>query len=180
MGDEKSDTVAVSFLIGNAGLNLIYSGIDENIIQGRRSNMKQFLCFKIRGYWFGIDVENVIEIVNPTSLNNTDSPVFPGDDSFVYHGAVLPNVHLEDILFGEQVKYDTSKRILVSEISDLKAGIIVDSAEEILSVGDEQIRQLTPGLVPFNNEYLNGYIPSEERNIYLISSDKIGELVSAK
>ncbi|MEW5925004.1 MAG: chemotaxis protein CheW [Candidatus Zixiibacteriota bacterium] len=142
--------------------------------------MKQFLCFKIRGYWFGMDVENVIEIVNPTSLSNADSPAFPGEDNIVYHGATLPTIHLEDLLFGEQVKYDTSKRILVSEINALRAGIIVDSAEEILSVGNDQIRKLTPGLTPINYEYLEGYIPSEERNIFLISSEKLGELVSAK
>lgn len=142
--------------------------------------MKQFLCFKMRGHWFGIDVENVIEIVNPTSLNNTDSPAFPDDDSFVYHDTAMPAIHLADLLFGEQVKYDTSKRVLVSEINALRAGIIVDSAEEILSVGEEQVRPLSPGLAPFNNEYLGGYISSEERNIYLISSEKLGELVSAK
>ncbi|PKK83843.1 MAG: hypothetical protein CVT49_06220 [candidate division Zixibacteria bacterium HGW-Zixibacteria-1] len=140
--------------------------------------MKQFLCFKIRGYWLGINVENVVEIVKPTSLDGTDSPVVVGEDNINYHGAVLPTVHLADLLLGEQVKYDTSKRILVSQLNDLRAGIIVDSAEEILNVENEQIGTPPPGSVPFNSEYLDGYIGFEDRNIYLISTEKLGELVS--
>jgi len=133
--------------------------------------MKQYLCFKISDYWLGIDVGNVVEIIKPKSNDVLKS------DRFDFEGKKLPVVNLADLLLGEQIKSDTDKRVLISEFDGNKAALIVDSAEEILSVENDESNSLEASSIPLNSEYLDGYLALEERNVYLVSPVKLTQLI---
>ena len=133
--------------------------------------MKQYLCFKISDYWLGIDVGNVVEIIKPKSNDVLKS------DRFDFEGKKLPVVNLADLLLGEQIKSDTDKRVLISEFDGNKAALIVDSAEEILSVENDESNSLEASSIPLNSEYLDGYLAFEERNVYLVSPVKLTQLI---
>lgn len=133
--------------------------------------MKQYLCFKISDYWLGIDVGNVVEIIKPKSNDVLKS------DRFDFEGKKLPVVNLADLLLGEQIKSDTDKRVLISEFDGNKAALIVDSAEEILSVENDESNSLETSSIPLNSEYLDGYLAFEERNVYLVSPVKLTQLI---
>lgn len=137
--------------------------------------MKQYLCFKVRGHLLGIDISHVIEIMKPESKRLSSLTSESG--TFEFQGRTLTAIHLGDVLLGEQVKYDTSNRVLISRLGDLKAGLIVDSAEEILRITDEKINPPDSASTPLNREFLEGYIALEERNIYLVSTEKLQNLV---
>ena len=137
--------------------------------------MKQYLCFKLRGHILGIEIGHVVEIMKPESKRLSSMTSETG--TFEYQGKTLTAIHLVDILLGEEVKYDTSNRVLITRFGDNKAGLIVDSAEEILRITDETIHSLDSASTPLNCEFLDGYIASEERNIYLVSPDKLHKLI---
>jgi len=137
--------------------------------------MKQYLCFKIRGHWLGIDIGNVVEILKPESQRLSSLTSETG--TFEFEGRTLTAIHMGDVLLGEQIKYDTSNRVLISKLGDIRAGLIVDSAEEIVRVDEDVIGSIESTIAPLRKEYLDGCLNLEDRKVYLISTDKLHQLV---
>lgn len=140
----------------------------------------QYLCVKIRGHWLGVDVANIVEIVKPGAGDSAGLRVQGDMESFDYRGDMLPIIRLADVLLGEQVKYDASRRILISEMAEKRAGIIVDSAEEIVRAQHESIKSIDNTISGLNTDILEGILEIDDRKIHIVSLDRIYHLSSVK
>lgn len=134
----------------------------------------QYICAKISGYWLGFDIHNILEIVNPGLLGNKQAIL---QESMPYHGDSISIVSLSDYLLSNSVKYEASNRILISEINDRKAGLIVDSAEEIIRISPDEINPSIKFPAALNSDILDGIIETEEKQIYIFSIEKLYQLV---
>jgi len=138
--------------------------------------LEQFLCVKIGGRWLGVDATRIVEIINPSSSDNSAMQFKDEGKSINYHGRILPTIHLADILLGSATRYDTSQRVLISETGERMAGLIVDSAEEIIRIPKEQLSLLDASSSDINAESLDGIIETEEKRINILSLDKLYQL----
>ncbi len=138
-----------------------------------QKELEQFLCVKIGGRWLGVDATQIVEIINPASADSVGAQVKDDGKTIKYHGKILPTIRLADILIGSDTHYDTSQRILISEVGEKMAGLIVDSAEEIIRIPKEKISMIKPGQSDMNAEPLEGAIETEEKMINVLSLDKL-------
>jgi purine-binding chemotaxis protein CheW len=141
-----------------------------------QKKLYQYLCVKIGGRWLGVDATRIVEIVNPTSSTG-GGLTFTDDGKMVnYRGKILPTIRLADILLGSATHYDTDQRVLISETGEKMAGLIVDSAEEIIRVPEDQLSLIDPSRSEMNADSLEGVIETEEKSINILSLDKLYHL----
>jgi len=141
-----------------------------------KKEMEQFLCVKIGGRWLGVDASKIVEIVNPASDEHAGMEIKKDSNTISYHGKILQTIQLADILIGTHTHYDTAQRILISEVGERMAGLIVDSAEEIVRIPKENIVAIDPTQSDLNIESLEGTIEMEEKKISILSLDKLYQM----
>lgn len=142
-----------------------------------KNKQAQYLLVKISGRWVGVDVTDIIEIVKPE-----DSTLRAGADkqTISYRGNTIPIISLADILIGGQVKYETSHRILISEMGDKAAGLVVDSAEEIIRISRESLQSHADIETGLNADVLEGIITMDDRRIHIVSLERIYQLAQVE
>ena len=138
-------------------------------------NMEQYLCVKLGGRWLGVDATQVVEIINPSSEKAIGTSLNTSGKSFSYHGQILPAIYLSDVLLNQRRTYDSNCRILVADYDGQLAGLVVDSAEEIIRVPEGTIVPVGETIDQQLNG-LSGMLETEERKIDIISLKKIFEL----
>jgi len=137
----------------------------------------QYLCVRIKGRWLGLEIDKVLEIVNPVEKDNV---FFKNDDerqTINYQETVIPVVHIADILTGEQVKYDQSYRIVVCELDGDRMGLVVDSADEIVRLNNSDMKKPSGQDSNFSNDILKGSYSLEDRLIHILEMEQITKLV---
>jgi purine-binding chemotaxis protein CheW len=141
-----------------------------------QKKLEQFLCVKIGGRWLGVDATRILEIINPASSDSPGTQFKDDGKTIQYHGKILPTIHLADVLLGAGTHYETSQRILISETGEKMAGLIVDSAEEIIRIPKEKLSLLDASRSDMNAESLEGIIETDEKTINVLSLDKLYQL----
>jgi chemotaxis signal transduction protein len=133
----------------------------------------QYLCVKIGGRWLGVDATQIVEIINPASSVGAGLKFTDNGKTINYRGKILPTIRLADILLGSATHYHTAQRVLISETSEKMAGLIVDSAEEIIRIPEDKLSLVDPAHSEMNGESLEGVIETEEKLISILSLDKL-------
>ncbi len=141
-----------------------------------QQSFEQFLCVKIGGHWLAVDATRIVEIINPASTQSVGTQLKDDGKIIDYHGEILQTIRLADILLGSGSHYDTSQRILISEVGERMAGLIVDSAEEIIRIPKDKLSIIEPVSSDMNIESLEGAIEIDEKVINILSLDKLYHL----
>jgi purine-binding chemotaxis protein CheW len=131
----------------------------------------RYLCAKIGGHWLGIEIDKIVEIATPGEKGL--SKLGDNDDTLTYRGATIPAIYLPEVLTGDQIRYHTANRVLISETNNQTVGLVVDSVEEIVRMSKETIKPLEPGVTPLKNEMLAGYVDIDERRINIVSLENV-------
>ena len=99
----------------------------------------ELACFEVRGQLFGIDVQQVREIVRAQAV--TPLPKAPGliEGVIDLRGAIVPIVDLGRALCEAPIADGTRARIAIVEVDGLVFGLRVDSAAEVLAVSASDI-----------------------------------------
>lgn len=143
-----------------------------------RIEEKQLVIFKIFNEEFGVDIDQVKEIIKMEDIT-----VIPNADDYIkgvinLRGKIIVVISLAKKLNLEQKGFDKNTRIVIIELDDLVIGMIVDSVEEVLRVTVDKLSS-TPEMITkeLNQEYLQGVCILDKRLIILLNLTKI---VSAK
>jgi len=137
----------------------------------------QFLCAKIGSQWLGIDASMVLEIMKSDSGENPISSISGGEPTLSFQGKNIPTVSLSEMLLENHITYQQANRILISQLGDSVAGLIVDSVEEIIRMEPGQIKAdgyQNPG---FKSEIFEGIIDQDDKRVYIVSLKKLFELM---
>jgi len=99
----------------------------------------ELACFEVRGQLFGIDVQQIREIVRSQVV--TPLPQAPGliEGVIDLRGAIIPVVDLGRALGGEPIEHGRRARIAIVEVEGLVFGLRVDAAADVLAVAAADI-----------------------------------------
>lgn len=113
---------------------------------GIESAQVELACLEVRGQVFGIDVQQVREIVRAQTL--TPLPHAPElvEGVIDLRGVIVPVVDLGRALGGAPIADVASSRIAIVEIDGLVFGLRADAAAEVLAVAGSSV-QSPPALV---------------------------------
>ena len=138
-------------------------------------NERQIVVFEIAGEEFGVDIDKVKEIIRweeITRIPNTP-PYIRGVINLRGNIIVINDLAMKLGLPSKEVDKDT--RILIVEVNGNTVGMIVDSATEVIRLGDDKI-QKPPSMV--NSEIDHSFIEGvglldEKRLLTLLNLSKV-------
>lgn len=133
---------------------------------------RQVVVFKIGAEEFAVDILLAKEVVVPREI----TPI-PDTEEFVegvmnLRGNLLPIIDLRKRLRARTTTTQREHRIVIANIDDRMAGLIVDGASEVIRVTDEMIEPVPDVILEMGAWYVEGIINVENRFITLIDLRK--------
>jgi purine-binding chemotaxis protein CheW len=150
-------------------------GTETDGYQKHGSSDRQLVIFKIAGEEFGVDINEVKEIIrweDVTRIPNTESYI-KGVINLRGSIVVVNDLAMKLGLPSKEVDDDT--RILVVEVDDNTVGMVVDSATEVLHIEGEKVQDapemITSGI---DQNYIDGVgVLDEKRLLTLLDLSKV-------
>jgi len=117
---------------------------------------KQYVIFYLADKKFGVDINQTKEI-----LSNTNLTFVPDSPDFIsgiinLRGSVVPVVDLKLRLNINGEKKEKEEKIIIIELDDLTAGMMVDEVKEIEPLTKENIVELPDLAKKVNSDYIEG------------------------
>jgi len=138
---------------------------------------RQLVIFKIAGEEFGVDINEVKEIIRWTDVTR-----IPNTESYIkgvinLRGSIVVVNDLAMKLGLPSKEIDDDTRILVVEVGSNTVGMIVDSATEVLRLDADKVKD-APSMITsgIDSNYIDGVgVLSEDRLLTLLDLAKVME-----
>ncbi len=143
----------------------------------KEAEQLQYLIFRAGSEYFGINISNVVEIIIPSKIDEISLK----DGSLArlnYHGEELPINYANKVLFRKPVENSMGFRILIVENEGQKRALVVDSAEEIVHVSGEFLKDIKTEPPGLNPDVFRTVIEKDERIIHVVDGGSLFRLVS--
>jgi purine-binding chemotaxis protein CheW len=134
---------------------------------------RQLVVFELSDENFGVDISSVESIIKMQELTKV-----PHAPSFVegvtnLRGIVLPVIDLRK-RFG-MPKEDGSKdtRIVVTNVDNVKVGMIVDSVSEVLTIPESVIEVTPPMISSVDTAFITGIAKLDNRLVILLDLSRV-------
>jgi purine-binding chemotaxis protein CheW len=106
----------------------------------------ELACLEVRGQTYGVDVQQVREIVRAQALTPLPRAPVLVEGVIDLRGVIVPVVDLGRALGGAPIADAAASRIAIVEIDGMAFGLRADAASEVLSVAGSEV-QSPPALV---------------------------------
>lgn len=137
-----------------------------------RPKQSQYLIFLSGEVRFAIDVFDVIEIILPLKID-IDSQKGEALTRIKYQGEELPLLHANKLLFQNPPESPSDYRVLIIEQGAQKMGLAVSSAEEILHISDDCLKEVGQRSMHLNSDLLHGAIEQDDRMVNIIDASRL-------
>lgn len=133
---------------------------------------RQVVVFKVGAEEFAVDILLAKEVVVPREI----TPI-PDTEEFVegvmnLRGSLVPIIDLRKRLRASAATTQREQRIVIANVDDRTAGLIVDGASEVLRVTDDMIEAVPDVISEMGAGYVEGIINVKNRFITLIDLRK--------
>ena len=147
----------------------------EQVEETGKGDDRQLVIFKIAGEEFGVDINEVKEIIRWTDVTR-----IPNTEVFIkgvinLRGSIVVVNDLAMKLGLPSKEIDDDTRILVVEVGNNTVGMIVDSATEVLRLDEERVKD-APSMITsgVDSNYIDGVgVLSEHRLLTLLDLSKV-------
>lgn len=146
------------------------------------AQMAQVVVFELAGQEYGVNVDNVLEIIRPEAISR-----IPGAPGFIegvikLRGRVIPVYNVAGRFGltragarggecgGER---DENSKIIIVEAGGTTVGMIVDSVAEVRQFAGDQIEPPPEIVTGRDNAYLKGIVLVDERLIILLDVERL-------
>ena len=128
---------------------------NENVMEQQDELTDKYLIFSLNEELYGIEIKNVVEIVG--ILKITDVPDVPKYIKGIINlrGKIIPVIDLR-LKFGKEFKeYNDRTCIIIVNISEITAGLIVDGVKEVITIDPKGIVPL-PQISESKDKFVKG------------------------
>ena len=140
-------------------------------------NEIQLVVFDLATEHYGVDISDVREIMRMQTITSVPGAVGYIEGVINLRGKVLPVLDLKKRLGLKSTERTEESRIMVIDLAEGEAGVIVDAVTEVLRVSNTAIDPPSSMVSQGNSDYLRGIAKLEDRLIILLDLDR---LLSAK
>jgi purine-binding chemotaxis protein CheW len=133
----------------------------------------QLVIFELGAENYGVEISTVEGIIKMQDLTH-----IPHAPSFVegvtnLRGAVLPVIDLRRRFELPVVERTRETRIVVTNMNDIKIGMIVDAVSEVLTISDALIEPTPPIVSNGKAEFIHGIVKLGERLVILLDLGRV-------
>jgi len=132
------------------------SDIDKDKEGGKMTEEEQLVSFKIENEEFGVNIEEVQEIIRLPEITKVPQAPFFVEGVINLRGNILPVIDLRKRFDLEVTKKTNATRIVVTNVESKTTGIIVDSVSEVLRLPKDSIEPPPPIIAGIEAKYLRG------------------------
>ncbi|MGI9953334.1 chemotaxis protein CheW [Moorellaceae bacterium AZ2] len=131
---------------------------------------RQLVVFDLAGELYGLDIFDVREIIKDTPV--TKIPRAPDFVEGVVNlrGKLIPVIDLKKRFGLEKGERTKEARIIIADISEQEAGLVVDSVKEVATV-DESSIEPAPAVTTVNAAFVEGLARTDDKLIIIIKLD---------
>ncbi|MFA6308248.1 MAG: chemotaxis protein CheW [Clostridia bacterium] len=133
----------------------------------------KYIIFNLGQEEFGIEIKKVIELQE--LFNITRVPKTPDYLKGVINlrGEIIPIIDLRKRLNLESIQNTEDTRIIILDMKEIVAGIIVDSSSEVLSIDKGYSENVANFTSKVSTELVLGIIKVKKRNIIILDFEKV-------
>ncbi|UCD18413.1 MAG: chemotaxis protein CheW [Candidatus Zixiibacteriota bacterium] len=142
-------------------------------------HISQYLCITVGGHNFAIPVSKTIEIVRPEDGTLRDRAA-SGDYRHSYQDRQLICVDLSAVLLKNPPRGSADWRLVIAEHDGKRAALLIDSADRIIRVGQEEIASPVEAPEAIHADFVESMLTTESDRIFVISIEKVFDAVKAK
>ena len=133
----------------------------------------QVVSFKLGSEEYGVDIAQVQEINRMVAITHVPrAPQFM-EGVINLRGQLIPIIDLRTRFGMPRTEHTKNTRIVVTEISTKRVGMVVDSVSEVLRLDLAQIEEAPEMITGVDTEYIKGVGKIEDRLIILLDLARI-------
>jgi purine-binding chemotaxis protein CheW len=150
--------------------------MSQEVAKKTTQNHAQFVVFKLGENDYGIDITKVITIEKVLPIARV-----PKTPSFIkgvinLRGEIVPVMDVRK-RFGMDVTEETDEtRIIILKVQDIQFGVIVDEVDEVLTLEQEDIENVSNTKSDITMEYVAGVGKLDQRFVILLYPDKLSDM----
>ena len=133
----------------------------------------EMVFFLLTDEWYAVDILNVKEILPPQPL--TTLPNVPDHVMGIIslRGIIVPIIHLKTLFGLPSVEDSDAGLIMVITKGDMVIGVLVDAADQVVSVPISKIEKKLPTLQSEKTEWITGQMEHDGRVVALLDVGKL-------
>lgn len=142
-------------------------------VTGAVQDTQQFLTFLLDDQQYGIEIFKIREIRGYSPV--TPIPNVPPHVRGVMNlrGTVLPVIDLRLKFHLPSVEYNQFTVIVIATVGDRTVGLLVDAVSDVLTVGDDAIREAPDFGSAVDTRFINGVFQSKDRLTVALDLEKL-------
>ncbi|MDV2580622.1 chemotaxis protein CheW [Alkalibacillus haloalkaliphilus] len=134
---------------------------------------EKVIVFQLKDEEYGVPIEHVGSIERVQEITRV-----PRAPRFVkgvmnLRGVITPIIDLRERFDLEQTPYTESTRIIIVTIGDKNVGMIVDAANDVVDVPQNQVEPSPEVVGSVNADYIRGVAKIDQRLLVLLNLDKV-------
>ena len=134
----------------------------------RQMSEKQYVVFVLEGEYYGIEILNIQEITRyeaPTRIPNMPSYI---QGIINLRGNIIPVINLRKRFNLGDIEVTDESRIIIVNIFDKKAGLLVDTVSQVTKISDDEIEPPQEITANCERKYIAGLAKKEDKIIILL------------
>lgn len=142
--------------------------LSTDVADQDQSGLRQYLAFNLASEEYALDITQISEIIKVREL--TDIPRVPDYILGIIslRGVVVPIFDLNKRFRLGETTVTTSSRIVVCQVDELQAGLLVDSINQVITMNEENIEPPPAVLSGIDRELVSGVGRYQGRMIILL------------
>ncbi|MBN1911847.1 MAG: chemotaxis protein CheW [Pirellulales bacterium] len=133
----------------------------------------QLVSFKLGNETYGIEITRIREIILIGEITQIPETPHYIKGLINLRSTVIPVIDLRARFSLPESELGGESRIMVLNVGRRTIGIIVDSVNEVLRVGNDQISPAPPTVASLGNEYMTGLVRLKEQLLILLDVDEL-------
>lgn len=130
--------------------------------QAVMDELKKYFTFRVGGELFAVEVGCLVEILRQEQLKKTRKGGNIAGTVF-FRGGKLKVIDLGKKFFGEPVRLSGSACVMVVSSQNMTAGLLADSASEVIDIKNSDIRPPVDGRTGADTEYIEAFAVVKDR-----------------
>ena len=137
---------------------------------------EQLVIFHIKGQNFGVNIENVQEIIKSIPITYV-----PRTQEYIkgvinLRGKIIPVVDLYKRLKIKKTEEIAEWRLVILEVGDLVVGVVVDEVSEVLSIKEDDIEKGIQLAIGLDSKFIQGIGKQDETLIIILNLKNVLDL----
>lgn len=150
-----------------------YTPKGENIMEHITMEDRKVIVFQLKDEEFAVSIDQVGSIERLLTITRVPQTADFVKGVINLSGVVTPVIDLR-LRFGiEETDYIESTRIIIVYLDDVEVGLIVDEANDVIDIPEEQIEPAPQVVGSVDLDYISGVAKVDDRLLILLDLQKV-------